>query len=207
MIIEEKEIKLDLDNEENYKRLIGHFKNITTVIQINTFFDTAENDLMNSGWALRIREIEGQFFITAKGMNRKGSLKLAIRPEIQEEIGKQKATVMLAEGFTKNDLPAQILEELNDIIMHDKFMKLVTFNTKRTTIAYETNSYSVQLEIDKTEYADHTVDYELEIEIPVADIQDKVIEQVRALLERLNIPFIFQKYSKFGRALKKNGSE
>jgi uncharacterized protein YjbK len=207
MIREEKEIKLDLDSEKNYAILVEHFKEKKELHLENSFFDTDSGSLRKVEWALRIRKCNDKYTLTAKGMAKRGSGGLTIRPEIENELEPETAEQMIENGIKTKDIPKEIFNEFKDALDDNLLKKILSFKTLRIIIAYETHSIPIQLEIDKTEYPDGSTDYELEIELPQKDLQDKVLQQIEALLDRLNIPFILQKRSKFARALKKLETE
>jgi uncharacterized protein YjbK len=203
MVYREKEIKLNLENENNYRLLVNHFKDRREIEQTNYFFDSPENVLSENGWVLRVRKLPDKYKIAAKGAASKGLKGLTVRPEIELDLAAETAETMIERGVLTRDIPAEIMNVFKDFLDTAHLSLIVDFVTTRTIIEYDAGAVPVQLEIDRTVYKDGSSDFELEIELPVIEAQDKVIEQIRALLERLNIPFIFQKESKFARGIKK----
>ena len=63
--------------------------------------------------------------------------------------------------------------------------------------------YNKRLNIDKTEFNDGSVEYELELELSDTSKIETIEANLRKLFLTLDIPFIRQTESKFARALKK----
>jgi len=53
-------------NEEEYKKLKEQFSAFSSVVQINTYFDTEDRSLYNQNISLRIRQISDEFILTIK---------------------------------------------------------------------------------------------------------------------------------------------
>lgn len=122
------EIKLALDYQ-SYQNITERYKKAPLVCQINTFFDDAKSTLRNERWALRLREEDGIYFLTAKGP---AEILDGIydRPEYECEIEKELAEKLLI-GFQLQNLlefPAKFLcQKFGDLSLFPFF----SFKNKR----------------------------------------------------------------------------
>jgi uncharacterized protein YjbK len=80
---------------------------------------------------------------------------------------------------------------------------IAQFRNERRTKRFRIGDHEYVLEIDKTEFADSSVDYELEVEVPGPDHLDSVEAHLRRIFESLQITFKTQDKSKFRRALER----
>jgi len=201
--VREIEIKLNLGAFTNYLKLIGFLGKIEhEENQINAFFDTEDHKLAKLGWALRVRVENSRGLVTAKSIGtEKGAA--FIRQEIEAEILRTEAFELLnlrTDIMQLQILPIEcILEKAGQISV----MKLVQFTNIRQKKLFKIGDENYILEIDKTEFSDGSVDYELELELSDDSRIDIVEDHFRKLFASLSIPYQPQAKSKFMRALTK----
>lgn len=206
MLREEKEIKLDLVSEDNYKTLLLHCnKSAKTRIQKNYFFDTPDKNLLKQKWVLRIRLFDNQALMTAKGPGTGEKEGLLVRPEIECDIAKEEATQAITSGIGIDKLPQEIVEVIGKHIVNNQLHVFLDFETNRTCVEMEIPGKKISLDIDRTTFSDSATDYEMEIELGSTVDYDMALAGIKELFERLKIPRVFQKQDKFVRALKKTG--
>jgi uncharacterized protein YjbK len=202
MMPREFEIKIDLQKQENFLRLIDHFNLANKfVIQENHFFDSEKRELLSLGWALRLRMEKRRACLTLKGVDHEGTPGLAVRTELESEISPERAARYLDKGLPVSDLPGNILALLKSDISSKLLSKRVFFRNKRYTAEYGSPERTLHLEIDQTEFSSKTVDYELEVELPGKNDFNIALAKISTLLGNLDIPVVFQNESKFARAL------
>jgi uncharacterized protein YjbK len=205
----ELEIKIDLQSESNYRKLLTRFRSAPNEIkQDNYFFDTPDHILAQTGWALRIRIEASHAAVTLKGKSVKSNLAhLADRPEYTTELPLQKALEYISNGFNLSDLPDEFMRPLIDIHNPQIVTCQLRFVNFRHTIDYETASIRLPLEIDRTIFPDNSIDYELEIELAGPEQYPTAISAISNLLDELSIAVIYQTEGKLSRALRKPAPE
>ena len=197
------EIKLHLGSFADYLKLLGFLGQVEREEHhINGFFDTEDRKLSSDGWALRIRAESDRGLVTLKSESIKPGVAV-IRDEIEAEITRGEALDIL-------NLRRDVMALTNDPIDFARrtwgkisVTKLVHFENTRRKKPFKIGDYSYMMELDKTEFADGSVDYELELELPDENRIEIVEDKLRKLFASLNIPFTLQSESKFARALKK----
>jgi len=197
------EIKLHLGSFADYLKLLGFLGQVEREEHhINGFFDTEDRKLSSDGWALRIRAESDRGLVTLKSESIKPGVAV-IRDEIEAEITRGEALDIL-------NLRRDVMALTNDPIDFARrtwgkisVTKLVHFENTRRKKPFKIGDYSYMMELDKTEFADGSVDYELELELPDENRIEIVEDKLRKLFTSLNIPFTLQSESKFARALKK----
>ena len=195
------EIKLQLGNFTDYLKLIGFLGNIDAEDhQENCFFDSEDRRLATAGWALRVRVSDGKGLVTAKGMPSETSTAV-VRQEIEAPIPRSAALDIVHLEADILDLSIEPIAFIKEKFPGIRLAKLLNFKTLRQQKNYKIGDYHYVLEIDKTEFADGSVDYELEIELPDTDRVITVEDSLRKLFNSLAIPFQRQTESKFARAL------
>ena len=209
MLPQEIEIKLDLQNEDNYLKLIDCFDaGGKSVRQSNYFFDTGSNALLKLGWACRIRiEDDKRAFLTLKGSRKKSEGGPAVRTEIEEKMDLIKAGESIEHGFDISDLTDELRRIPEIAIEDEKLFKKLSFENHRTSISYILADKSINLEVDRTIFPDGSIDYEVEIELAEMSTYKSILEGIRNLFEELSIPVIIQSKSKYRRALEKRIEE
>lgn len=197
------EIKLDLASFTNYLKLLGFLGQIEHQdLQQNGFFDSSDRKLAKAGWALRVRVEKKRGLVTIKSIPVKPGLAV-VRQEIEAEIPHRDAVDILDGQIDVMTLAVMPVEYIKDKIAKVKVEPLVKFDNLRQKKLFKIDDSSYMLEIDKTEFSDGSSDYELELELSDTNRIDTVEAALRRLFSQLNIPFVKQEESKFGRALKR----
>jgi len=195
------EIKLDLQNESNYRRLLDHFPEKTGGIrQENHFFDTSDGKLGKSGWALRIRLADNVAELTAKGPSASHDRRIAIREEISQIIPPQQLRKFLNEGFGLSEISGEIPAALSGMVSNENLKSVVKFVNFRIDAPYSDGDQVFNLEIDRTVFPDSSIDYELELELDSAAEFESSMSFLFNLLRSLAIPIRHQEKSKYERA-------
>lgn len=197
------EIKLDLGTFTNYLKLLGFLGQVEYEERhVNGFFDTEDRQLANDGWGLRVRTESTRGLVTLKGeLSGPGPAK--IREEIEAELPRGEAIDILnlrKDVMSLSNVPLDLVRKKWGEI---KVAKLVNFENTRQRKPFRIGDHDYVLELDKTEFADGSVDYELELELPDESRVEIVEDKLRKLFASLDIPFTFQTESKLVRALKK----
>ncbi len=195
------EIKLALPSFCDYLKLIGFIGKADSVInQRNIFFDTETLEVSKLGYALRLRIESDRGILTLKTTTvQKG--KAAVRDEIEETLSLEKA----ADISQTNNLLSLDIPPIRFLLAQSKNLKdikpILQFANERIKKEILLNNRAYIFEIDKTMYADSSVDYELEIELSNIDEIDYAVTDIQHLFKSLGIDFLAMKKSKFERAL------
>nr|MBN2278823.1 CYTH domain-containing protein [candidate division Zixibacteria bacterium] len=207
MMPEEKEIKIDLFCEANFRRLLEYLGSPQKrKRQVNHFFDSADNALGARGWALRIRETEDTVLVTLKGPAIREISGLTVRPEIESPFPAGQVDGILNYGLPVDILPDEIRNAVTKIIPPENLSRILTFETSRMAFSRIVIGVEICLEMDRTVYQDNSIDYELEIELPDNDTAVRVLPELTEMFAKLKVNWSFQDISKFARALKKMGT-
>lgn len=195
------EIKLKLESFTDYLKLVGYLGQIESEEhQINGFFDTEDRRLAKGGWALRVRAENKRGLITLKSISTQAGAAV-IRQEIEAEISRGTAIDILElryDVLAATVMPVTYLKrEFPDLTV----ARLIQFCNTRQKKLFRIGDQNYLLEIDKTEYSDGSVDYELEIELTDPAQIETVDNHLRRLFQSLGISFERQVESKFARAL------
>lgn len=197
------EIKLNLGSFTNYLKLIGFLGQIEKEDKhLNIFFDTKDRQLSRKGWALRVRAENDRGLVTVKSIPAKKGLAV-IRQEIEAEISRHQALDIINQHLDVMNLAHMPIEFVKEKIGNKSLTWLVKFENIRQKKVFKIGDYNYLMEIDKTEYNDGSVDYELELELRDASKVEIIEDKLRKLFISLDIPFVQQHESKFHRALKK----
>jgi uncharacterized protein YjbK len=195
------EIKLDLGSFTGYLKLVGSLGQIDSEHRlINGFFDSEDNKLEAAGWALRARAELGRGLITIKSRVADSSLAV-VRRESEVEIRRAEALDILNLETNILDLQVEPIAFVNEILSGADLHCLVRFETCRQKKKFKIGDYQYILEIDKTQFPDGSVDYELEIELPDLEQLPVIEDQMRRMFHTLEIPFRPMAQSKLERAL------
>lgn len=197
------EIKIDLQEEVNYKKLLGYFTRKSGEIkQENYFFDTDDWKLTKSGWAIRIRLVADKAELTAKGPSELISDNMVVRPEMTENLSSAKAAEFIKHGFLFSDIDdSEISKVLKLYTSFNAVNCRIRFINYRIDAPFANSDSLLNFEIDRTIFVDGSTDYELEVELPERGHYDGAIKRILELFSTLGIPLIFQKKSKFARAI------
>ncbi len=204
-INQEIEIKLHLGSFADYLKLVGFLGQVEHEERhVNGFFDTEDRKLAADGWALRVRVESSRGLITLKSKP-SGPGVATVRDEIEAEIPRGETLDILnlrKDVMTLSNIAIDFVKQKWGEIT---VTKLVHFENTRQKKLFKIGDYNYMLELDKTEFVDGTVDYELELELPDESRIEVVEDKLRKIFASLGIPFKLQKESKFLRALKKAG--
>lgn len=197
------EIKLDLGSFTNYLKLIGFLGQIEQEDRhINGFFDTEDRRLSKKGWALRIRAENARGLVTVKSIPAQEGLAV-IRQEIESEIPRGQALDIINLSQDVMSVDNMTIEHVKQQIGNRDLTRLVMFENIRQRKVFKIADHNYMLEVDKTEYNDGSVDYELELELSDTSNLEVIEDNLRKMFLSLDIPFVHQGESKFHRALKK----
>jgi len=197
------EIKLNLGSFTNYLKLMGFLGQTEKEERhLNAFFDSEDRKLSSAGWALRVRAENHRGLVTIKSIAKETGSAF-IRQEIEAEISRSEALDALALQIDVMDFPVLPVEYLIEKLGRFDVMILVKFENVRQKKFFKIADYNYLLEIDKTEFGDGSVDYELEVELPDIGRLETVEDHLRRIFDSLAIPFESQGESKFARALKR----
>jgi len=200
------EVKINLQNEDFYRRLIDLLDvKSEPVLQSNYFFDTKDSILAKNQWALRLRFEKDTAIFTLKGGRRSSPEGLSIRTEIEGEIEFESADRLRTRGSLEiTELPANIHDRLEDPVANRPLELLYSFRNYRHKVPVSHSGGDYVFEIDRTEFPDNSIDYELEIEIESENSYHETLAAARAILFQADVPFEFQPLSKMARAVRKN---
>ncbi len=150
-----------------------------TARQENHFFDTADRVLAAAGWALRLRDEDGRFFLTAKGPKGAartdvGAVELAARPEVEAEVPAELARAILdgraAPLAALSEAAGGGLDGLLAAVGDAPLSHVGSFRNRRTRLGPvalegEGGTVEVVLELDRTEFPGDVVHWEVEVEV------------------------------------------
>lgn len=195
------EIKLDLGSFTGYLKLVGSLGQIDSEHRLtNGFFDSEDRKLKAAGWALRVRAELGGGLITIKGRAVDSSLAV-VRRESEAEISRAEALDILNLQTNILDSRVKPIAFVNEILSGAEVQCLVRFETCRQKKGFKIGDYQYVLEIDKTQFPDGSVDYELEIELLDLEQLPVIENHLRRMFQSLQIPFRPMAQSKLERAL------
>ncbi len=204
-ISREIEIKIDLASFTNYLKLIGFLGHIEDEVHhVNCFFDTEDRKLAAAGWALRVRAETKRGLITIKSIGTESGI-ASVRQEIEAQIDKPVAMAIIELQSDIMGLEIMPIQYIKSLVGNVDLARLVKFRNVRQRKLFKMDDQNYMLEIDKTEFSDGSVDYEMELELADISRIEPVERSLRKLFSSLDIPFERQQESKFARALKRAG--
>jgi uncharacterized protein YjbK len=197
------EIKLRLGSFTDYLKLLGFVGNVDSEEQyLNCFFDSEDRSLYEAGWACRVRIKSKTGLVTVKGLPKESGM-ATIRPEIETEIPRGSAVEIVNLQADILDLDIEPVNFIKTKFPGIRPAKIVDFKTTRQKKSHQIGDYRYTLEIDKTEFADGSVDYELEVELAGTEQIVTVENGLQKLFSSLAIPFEKETECKYLRALKR----
>lgn len=152
--------------------------------QVNHFFDTADGRLHAKRHTIRLREEEGSFTLTAKGPEKQGQKgPLTTRSEEEIALDVDQANAIL-EG-TRSPLDtleqrvgsrgAELVAAIRNILGGSNVAEVGSFQNERSRLPVRlsigTDTVEVEFEMDRTTFAGHRVDYEVEVELRGVDVE------------------------------------
>ena len=204
-ISREIEIKLDLGSFTNYLKLIGFLGHIEDEVHhVNCFFDTEDRKLAKAGWALRVRAETKRGLVTIKSISTDSGI-ASIRQEIETQIDRPVATAIIELQSDIMGLEIMPIQYIKSLIGNVDLARLVKFENIRQRKLFKMDDHNYMLEIDKTEFNDGSVDYEMELELADISRIETIERSLRRVFSSLDIPFARQTESKFARALLRAG--
>lgn len=204
----ERELKLALE-EEGFRRLRAAAVEVgEEVLQVNTFLDTPEGLLRSCRHALRVRDEGGRCLLTVKGPKTMAG-NLAVRREEECELPGEVAERMLA-GVAVAELPAlpplRHLRAVCGARWEGAVLRpVVSFRNTRLPVVFGAGGVRLEAVLDRTEYADGAVFFELEAEFEDEEGYRRAEPAFRELFAGLGVPWVPSERSKFGRALERAG--
>lgn len=197
----EVEIKLDLGSFTNYLKLVGFLGQLDREErQANGFFDTEDHRLGEEGWALRMRADDARGVVTVKGRDSGGDF-ATVRAEVESEVPRNDALEVLNLQRDIMNLDVSAIRWVRQRWGELSVSKYVQYDNTRQHKSFRFGDYTYDLEIDTTHFADGSVEYELEVELPNEGQAIVVLDRLRKLFHTLDIPFLKQERSKLARAL------
>jgi inorganic triphosphatase YgiF len=197
------EIKIQLESFADYLKLIGYLGSLDRLEHhLNAFFDSPDRKLSAAGYALRVRATDTAGSVTLKSRGSQSEA-VAVRHEFIGEIGSG-----VAREVIRGRIDLMSLECAPIAIVREKFpdlkpILLLQFRNHRQFKRYFVGETEYDLEIDKTEFADGSIDYELEVELADETESEPVTAGLEKIFATLAMPFLPQTKSKFERALER----
>jgi uncharacterized protein YjbK len=190
-MIREIELKYRLPDKAAFERLKSAMeKPISTVTQVNSFFDTPDLALRAKYLAIRVRKAGLKTLLTIKAKPAKNSepKDVSIRYEYEREVSAKQAKIPLTSlrRFRKDTSREQsktrefLLTQINNILDGRSVSKVGSFSNRRTSIPLQVGKYSLTAELDETDFGTGEIDYEIELELP-----ENLIDEGRKTLEKL----------------------
>ncbi len=187
----EVELKLEVDDEASLERVEAELGGPPRAVvrQRNVYFD-AEHRLAAAGWSVRLRVEDGANRLTVKGP-RDEDTTFVTRPETPDVEVDDAARERILAGEDPIPYLLAALDEtaegvfvrtVQDIVAGRPLTRTGETNNERRKYPVEVEGLSLTLEVDRTDYAEHGVFYEVELEIP-GDTTAEKKAAVRAWLE------------------------
>jgi inorganic triphosphatase YgiF len=195
------EIKIQLESFTDYLKLLGYLGPIDREEHHhNAFFDSPQKELLGAGYVLRVRSTDRAGSITLKSAGTQRD-NLAIREETIGEVGSVLARRIIDGHADLMALETEPVQMVRRMFPELKPQLMLQFRNERHVKRYRLGECDIELEIDKTEFADGSNEYEIEVELGDLDQFEPVNACLLKLLQTLSIPYIGQTRSKFERAL------
>jgi len=202
------EFKIVLPDEASFTNILHALEERgggsgSTRAQVNHFFDTEGLALRHGKLALRLREEDSRFRITAKGgaKGRDGDA-LVTRPELESEVPAEVAREILRGTTSALDAliealggeRPELLRRMQEAVSGHGLVYLGSFQNERTrpgrvTIDAGGTPLELQFELDRTTFPGERIERELELEIDELAHAPHVERWLRTLLDELGIPW------------------
>ena len=153
-----------------------------------------------SGFGRRTNGLTGLVTVKDSGHQTGSAM---VRREIEAEIPRSEAMDILNLRIEPLNMAVTPVDFIRKEFPDVKLAKLIQFNNVRQRKTCQLGDKNYVFEIDKTEFSDGSVDYEVEIELTDVSQIEYVENDLRKLFDSLNIPYARQTESKLARALKK----
>lgn len=157
----ENEFKMMLTSGQ-YEKLCGEFTWDETVLQTNYYYDTDELTLSGRRITVRVREIDGEFFLQIKLPTKREFS----RVELERKLDHLPET-----------LSGEMLKQISGEDMPDNVRKLGKLFTKRLVKRFDGG----EIDLDMSEYFDKR-DFEIEIEFTDENKAREILEKVKNLV-------------------------
>ena len=192
----EKELKYKLLSESDYNKLRDYLDNKTsgTILhQKNYYYDTEEMLLLKHNAILRARIENERAIITFK--QQKGKKQgYFISDEIENNVSLEDINRVFSGKIPIIQLCGDNRENVEKLLENKELNLTGTFENKR--IVYYIDD--IKLELDKINYGNSVVDYEIETE---SEDEKKVREYLDTLLQSLSVRYQLQDKTKYRRFL------
>ena len=167
-----------LVTKAQFEKLSAMYPNKKFILQINTYYDTKNQDLKKQKCAMRIREKENRFLITLKTPSEKG------HHEFECYVSENSSDAI------KQSEIYQILDQLN---IHDELISIGTCVTDRAVIELEKAELCFDIN-----YYNSITDYEIEYE---QTIDHDGIKEFNQILSKIQLVYENNCPSKIKRTL------
>ena len=156
----ENEFKTMLSAEQ-YERLLNEFSWDETILQTNYYYDTDELKLSERSITVRVREIDGEFFLQVKLPTKKEFS----RVELSEKL-----------DTLPEELSGKLLSEISGEDIPD-VKRLGKLFTKRLVKGFD----GAEIDLDMSEYFEKA-DYEVEIEFTDEEKAREILKKIRSVI-------------------------
>lgn len=187
----EVELKLEVGDEASLRRVEAELGGAPRAIvrQRNVYFD-ARHRLAAAGWSVRLRVEDGANRLSVKGPRDEDSA-FVTRPETPDVdiddatrdrilAGEDPIPYLLA--ALDETAEGVFVRTVQDIVAGMPLLRTGETNNERRKYPVEVAGLSLTAEVDRTDYAEHGIFYEVELEIP-GDTSAATKAEVRAWLE------------------------
>jgi uncharacterized protein YjbK len=218
----ERELKLRLSAAEAERLGVFLGTPLTTILQVNYYFDDSSESLRSRHQLLRLREetdMNGrrQYTLALKGPSRMEGV-IAARTEREVAVDGQWAREVITSGIALSNLPLDALdlpasELAGDPAAHHLYSHGSLRNERRLydpALLFADVSIpaeSIEFALDQTQFPDQSIDYEAELELipSMTAFPEGCLDAVRFAFRKLEINWAPGNSSKFSRWLQRRG--
>lgn len=202
---QEIEFKFLVEDATAFERLSADVPGVPykePILQVNHFFDAADERLRENGIALRLRQ-EGaaprsRWIVTAKGPKKGVDPLVAARPEEEIVVDENYAKMVLAGEASplvriRSEIAdSPLLDKLDAILDGHKLVHTGSFENERARlgpVAIEAGgrNHALLYELDTTRFPGSRIDHEIEVEVRATEDADALREHLLSQLKRLDI--------------------